>query len=403
MILEYLIGIGFPLILIAISGHVIWKSTDSFETAADYLGRKMSRGVKGATINAVASSMPEFLTTMFFLFYIKDEGEFVDSFSGGLGVVAGSAVFNILIIPLAIIFFGGIKHSGGFKLDKNVIIRDGAFLIFSNIVLIVIIAQEELKTSHGLILVLIYFIYLSLLRKGLGLKDKSAHDEFAVSFPKLGFKFKYLLLIDLKEVILNGRTLNRSNAWFTLILSTVIMSFGTWLLVVGTKFLGEVHYGNETWIADLLHVEEFNGLGIPIIFLSVLLAAAATSIPDTMISIRDARKGNHDDSISNAIGSNIFDISFALGFPLLLYTLMHGGSLTMSNDIQVLSFGILIAMWLINIIVVFLFMLKKVPMLYKGIALSVLYVVFILFIVLDRSHDLSDIFKPFIEFLQNLN
>ncbi len=99
-----ILGIIIPVVFILISSYIIWKSTDSFETAADYLGRNMSRGVKGATINAVASSMPEFLTTMFFLFYVKNEGNFADNFSGGLGVVAGSAIFNILIIPVAVLF-----------------------------------------------------------------------------------------------------------------------------------------------------------------------------------------------------------------------------------------------------------------------------------------------------------
>jgi cation:H+ antiporter len=40
--------------------------------------------------------------------------------------------------------------------------------------------------------------------------------------------------------------------------------------------------------------------------------------------MNDARKGNYDDAISNALGSNIFDICFALGFPLFLYTIAYG-------------------------------------------------------------------------------
>ena len=169
MILRILI----PIVFISLSTYIIWKSTDSFETAADYLGRNMSRGVKGATINAIASSMPEFLTTMFFLFYIKSEGAFADNFSGGLGVVAGSAIFNILIIPVAILFFGTVKLKNGnsFKLDKQIIRRDGLFLIISNIILIFIISQRKLDYIDGLTLIFIYIIYLVFLRKGFGFKS----------------------------------------------------------------------------------------------------------------------------------------------------------------------------------------------------------------------------------------
>lgn len=401
MTLEYFIGIGFPLVLIAISGHIIWKSTDSFETAADYLGRKMSHGVKGATLNAVASSMPEFLTTMFFLFYIRDEDIFADSFSGGLGVVAGSAVFNILVIPLAIILFGGIMVQGGLRIQRNVIKRDGLFLVLSNIVLIAIVAQQELRVIHGLILVVMYLFYLVLLRKGLGIGNNVETDESKYTIPKIPLRFRHFILLEVKHLLLNGKKLNRRSAWGTLVISTAVMSAGTWMLVEGTKLLGEGTYGSGSRLADLLGVKAFHGLDIPLVFLSVLLAAAATSIPDTMISVRDTRKGNHDDAISNAIGSNIFDISFAIGFPMLLYTLIHG-NITMSAEIQLLSFGILIAMWFINIAVVLLFIPKGINTRIKAVALFTIYLLFILFIVAERNEKLSSLFESLISFIQRI-
>ena len=32
----------------------------------------------------------------------------------------------------------------------------------------------------------------------------------------------------------------------------------------------------------------------------------------------------YDDAVANALGSNIFDVCFALGFPLFIFTLIHG-------------------------------------------------------------------------------
>ena len=52
-------GLIVPLILISICGYVIWRAGDTFIEGSNYIGRNLKDGVKGATINAVASSMPE--------------------------------------------------------------------------------------------------------------------------------------------------------------------------------------------------------------------------------------------------------------------------------------------------------------------------------------------------------
>jgi cation:H+ antiporter len=71
-------------------------------------------------------------------------------------------------------------------------------------------------------------------------------------------------------------------------------------------------------------IEAAAALGIPTYFTAVVLAAAATSVPDTVLSVKDARNGRYDDAVSNALGSNIFDIAVSLGLPLLAYSLVFG-------------------------------------------------------------------------------
>ena len=73
-------GIIIPLLLIVISSLVIWRSSNGFEDASSFLGRNLTDGVKGATINAISSSIPELLTSIFFLLFLKDS----EGFSGGL-------------------------------------------------------------------------------------------------------------------------------------------------------------------------------------------------------------------------------------------------------------------------------------------------------------------------------
>ena len=61
-----------PVILIIISCIIIAKASNGFDVSSEYLGRNLSDGVRGATINAIASSMPELLTTIFFLILLQD-------------------------------------------------------------------------------------------------------------------------------------------------------------------------------------------------------------------------------------------------------------------------------------------------------------------------------------------
>ena len=60
-------GLLIPLFLIALCCLVIWRAGDGFMVASEYVGRNLSEGVRGATINAIASSMPEVFTSFFFL------------------------------------------------------------------------------------------------------------------------------------------------------------------------------------------------------------------------------------------------------------------------------------------------------------------------------------------------
>ena len=77
------------LLLVVVAMVFIMFNCDSFEPAADFLGKevyKMPPGVRGASIEAVASSLPEFFTTMFLLFLFHDE----DGFAAGVATCAGS-------------------------------------------------------------------------------------------------------------------------------------------------------------------------------------------------------------------------------------------------------------------------------------------------------------------------
>jgi cation:H+ antiporter len=355
-----------PVILIAFSSIIIWRSTDGFELASDYLGRRMSRGIKGATINAVASSMPEFLSTIFFLFYLKDS----NGFSGGVGITGGSAVFNILVIPIAI--FSVVMMNSGVKqipVVRRTLLRDGLILILMTAFVAVIINSKVLTWWHGFLLTVPYLFYLLYLYFNNDTTEALQADDYLYHPPDEKPAWKKIVLLDLEWMVIRGKSINQTEAWKLLSASVMVMITGTWMLVYATDTLGEA-------------------LDIPILFVSVVLAAAASSIPDTMISIRDAKKGNFEDAFSNALGSNIFDISFALGFPLLIYTLIYG-EIAMDRSIIESSSDIWVVLFLITTVTVFILQKGCCLNRIKILLLFLLYLLFLGFIALDYFYDIG--------------
>lgn len=292
------------LALILISCLIIWKASDGFEVASEYLGRNMSEGVRGATINAIGSSMPELFTTIFFLLYLTD----TDGFSGGIGTTAGSAIFNGMIIPAVVIFvvlLSGIAKS--INVSKKVILRDGLFLIGAELILIFLISGTTLQWWHGFILMLTYGVYMTYMlmsMKNVDSNEEEDDDDDNDDNSEVSV-IKALLTLNLEAVFIRNNKISSNNSWALLLFSMTVIGSACLLLVFSCEMIG-------------------TALGIHIMFISVVLASAATSVPDTIISMRDAKKGNYNDAIANALGSNIFDICFALGFPLFLYCIIYG-------------------------------------------------------------------------------
>jgi len=59
-------------------------------------------------------------------------------------------------------------------------------------------------------------------------------------------------------------------------------------------------------------------VNIPASVLGLTVLAAGTSVPDALASITVAKQGRGDMAVSNALGSNVFDIGLGLGLPWLL-------------------------------------------------------------------------------------
>jgi cation:H+ antiporter len=96
--------------------------------------------------------------------------------------------------------------------------------------------------------------------------------------------------------------------------------------------------------------------------------------------MNDARKGNYDDAISNALGSNIFDICFALGFPLFLFTLIHG-PIHMHQEIIEMSSELRMLLLILTVLAVSVYVFSKRISLRHSVFLLSLYGVFSIYVI----------------------
>lgn len=282
---------------------------DSLEDIVEDIG--MDSNIAGATFLAISSSLPEFLTSfMSIVIYRRFEDV-------GFATVAGSGIFNILLIPMCAIF----AYKGSdIAFDKEVGKRDMGFYIASVATLAVSMFLGAFSWVTGLVLIGIYVAYIMKLMK----------------FQTTPIQWKKAKKED------------------------IIVALVTLIPIAIT-----IHGAIE--VALLLS----NILGIPGMVVSIIVLAGVTSVPDLMLSVREAKKGDIDSATSNAIGSNIFDICICLGLPLVLT--MSNIKTSFSENVGVLGF--LILSLLATAAVMFTGPTKK-----KAGAMGIVYGLFIIYI-----------------------
>lgn len=307
------------ILYLIISIHIIRKSSSSFDIAANFLTMNVGEGIKGPTINAIASSLPELLISSLFLFYFKD----LEGFSAGYGTIIGSSAFNIALIPvIAFIFIRYSKaKSKVFEINKSIVKQDTFFLLCSIFILSAgfFFSANFLWASSLILFYLIYIYYVIKTR----VSKKEDGTIVVKKFLKNHKKRAYLKIQDkyflddsgssLYSAIINFRLfkiffksdVNRVSSILVVLISVILIGASCYLLVLATE-------------------EISNFLGINLFVGAFIIAAIASSIPDTVFSVQDAKNGKFIDSFSNAYGSNIFDICIGIGLPVLVYTSIYG-------------------------------------------------------------------------------
>lgn len=295
----------YIILKIVLAIYILWKISSSFDLAANYLTRDIGEGIKGPTINAIASSLPELFISSMFLFYYGD----VRGFSAGYATIIGSSAFNIAVIPIVsfLVLFSK-KKALTFKVDKDIIKQDGMYLIGAVILLMGAMYYGAIHQYFALVLIVFYIFYVKSLYKSRKDNETDTNKGNLVLLERSDGIFSDVLNLRLFRFLDNGKV-NSITSLIVIILSITIIGYSCHILITSTESLSRI-------------------LGVKLFFVSFFIASVASSLPDTFLSIKDALNGKTHDSFSNAYGSNMFDICIGLGLPLLIYTSINGSIIT---------------------------------------------------------------------------
>lgn len=299
-------AVVIAVILLVLSFYLLAVvSEDFFVPAIDTLAHKLrlSSDAAGATLLAIGSSAPELFTSVFAVF-----GSHGNNSDVGAGTIIGSAIFNILVIIGASATFKAVH------LQWKPVIRDMMFYIVTIIALFVSFRDGVITLTEAITFFAGYIVYVVAVinwRKIANYED-NAPDVTPVDEPSTESGVSALV----KKTV--GFVIPCPSKKPQLYMLTFMLSIGA------IAFLSHLLVDNVVIIA--------NYFSINATFLALTVLAAGTSIPDLLGSIIVAKQGRGDMAVSNAVGSNIFDILFGLGLPWTIYMLINGGSITVSND-----------------------------------------------------------------------
>lgn len=289
--------VGYFLVLL-VSFYLLAKVCEKyFVSSLEKIAQKlrMSSDVAGATLMAIGSSAPELFIVLIAVF--KAGGGYENI---GAGTIVGSALFNILVI------IGASAIIRTAVLSWQPIVRDSFFYSISIIWLLFSFYDGFITWFEALIFVLLYVIYILAviywpkLFPYPEINPISEIDEPIKSVKEgRNRKNKLTFITGSLDLLLALVFKAARNYWHVFIFSIAIIAGLSWVLV-----------DSAVGIAHILKIPE------TIIALTIL--AFGTSVPDLMSSLIVAKKGRGGMAISNAVGSNIFDVLFALGVPWLL-------------------------------------------------------------------------------------
>ncbi len=343
------------ILILFISFYVLAKVVDDyFVESLDKIAErlKLSSDAAGATLMAVGSSAPELFVALFAVFRPGDHAAI------GVGNIVGSALFNILAIT------GAAAIVRKAVIAWQSVVRDLFFYALAILLLLLTLLDGQVSYTEAALLIGTYIIYVVVV----------------VYWKKL---FKYTDPND--KITIPKEKDNSDKNLYKKIMSPIDFVIGMFFpkrkYYTAVFFISIIFIAGISWVLVESAIEIAHILDISEAIIAVTILAAGTSIPDFLSSVIVSKQGRGGMAISNAVGSNIFDILIGLGLPFLIIILSTGGKFKMDVENMQMSVYFLLAS---VFIVFFLFILNKwkVGKIF-GSSLILLYLIYVVWAIFN--------------------
>jgi len=299
---------------------ILIKASDWFTDSAEKIGYafKIPAFIVGVTIVALGTSLPELVSSI--IAVMNGSSEIV------AGNVIGSNIANILLVLAVAAIF-----AKKLKIYFELIHVDLPLLMGTSFLLALTVWDGRFTWMEGILMLALFIVYLVY----------TIHSEDKNEDKEIGKEVK-------RE---KGKGKREKITWKTIVL--LVISCG--LIYVGAKYT----------IESVIKLSEIFNIAKDLI--AVTAVALGTSLPELVVSITAAKRGNAEMAVGNVLGSNIFNATLVMAIPSFI------GTLVVSPVILMFSLPIML---IVTLLYFFITQDKEITR-WEGWMLLIFYVFFI--------------------------
>jgi cation:H+ antiporter len=293
------------IIVLIASLYVLVKAADYFTDYAEKMGKilKLPNFIVGVLIVALGTSLPELATSIAGVY--SGEIEFLS------GNVLGTVIANILFgVSLTVIIV-----NKPLKLNWDIVSNDLPFFAAAIFLTAIALLDGKFTFIEALLFLagyVIYVFYAYYIQKSERASIKEKYDK----------QLKRKIKSEIADIEKRDKKLKGKKALIKIIIYLIIS-----LIVVAIA--------SNYVVESVINIATILGLGTSVI--AATAVAIGTSLPEIMVAIVAAKKGNFDMAIGDILGSSIFDLFIIYGIIGLFTTL------TISHEFFVILISFLIA------------------------------------------------------------